>query len=112
MAQRDQIGRLLDPHDAGEPRDRQDVALAGAAFGDQVVGGPLHGDMPRRHGLARGDGLVRDIDHMRLALRVEMRQAAHQMMPEVSGFASRLRVAVATSSARISVSPIRKERAP
>ncbi len=72
MAQRDQLVRPLGGHDAGDAGDRQDIALLGLALLDQRerLGG--HGDEALGAGGALRRGLVRDVDHARLALVVEM----------------------------------------
>ena len=103
VAERDKVGGLLRRHDPGDARDGEHVTLLRRTIADrgERVGGDgdaAGGDCPPlRH------RLVADIDHMRGAIGVEMREAAQP---------TSARVAASMSSARISASPIRKQCTP
>ena len=63
MAQRNQIGRALGGDDAGEARGLERIAFLHLPCANRAQRRGAHRDAPARHGLARGLGLVADIDH-------------------------------------------------
>src|SRR3546814_4492706 len=77
VAERDEVGRALGAHDAGEPRHRQHVALLHAAVADHAQLRRLHEHGAFGFGAPLGDLLVGDVDHHRLALGIEMREVGH-----------------------------------
>lgn len=85
MAERDQFGGLFRRHDPGNAGNAEHVALFMAAFHDQCECLRLHADP------ALGDGdpvcgrLVADIDHVSLALAVEMCESGHVCCDPVTG---------------------------
>ena len=111
MAKRDQIGGALGGHDAGKAGDAKNVALLGAAFGDQRKGFGRHADLAFGHGGAGGHRFGGNVDHMGVAAFIEVGEG-HVPPCDVSGLARMARVAAATSCWRIRLSPIRKQRAP
>src|SRR5436190_9842117 len=107
MAERNQVGRLLRRHDAGELRHREHVAFGCLLVADQLQGRRLHDDAGpgRRHAL--GGVLGADIDHAGVAALVEMGEVAH-----AACFTSISRTAASTSGLRMKLSPIRNALAP
>lgn len=77
MAQRYQLTGLLRRHDAGDACDAQHIAFFGRACGNDVQGGRLHGDEALRDRYAVGVRLGAYVDHMGLALGVEMGEFSH-----------------------------------
>ena len=77
MAQRNQVTGLLGRHDAGDARDAQHVALLGRAALDDGQGFGLHGDAALGDRDAVGCGLGADIDHVGLALGIEVGEGRH-----------------------------------
>jgi len=75
VAERDRIGGALGGEDAGQPRHLHHAALGEALCADEPHRRGRDPDPAPRHGLARGHGLGRDIDHSRSALRIEMAEA-------------------------------------
>src|ERR671913_1375543 len=109
MAQRDEVGGLLGGHDAGELRHRQHVALGGLPGRNEFQRGRLHADTGARHGDPLGDFLGADIDHVRVAALVEVRE---RLLPAHAAFARISRTAASTSGLRMKLSLIRKAEAP
>src|SRR2546425_7116116 len=72
MAQRNEVTGLLGSHDAGDARNAQYVTLLGGAALDDGQGGGLHDDAAFGDRDAVGCGLGADVDHVGLALGVEM----------------------------------------
>ena len=80
MAERDQLGRLLGRHDAGDARRRQHVALGRVAARHRRRRLPADSTMIASALASRSvDGLVGDIDHARRALVVQMGELAHAL---------------------------------
>ena len=67
----------LNPGDAG---NAQHVAFFGAAFGNHAESGFLHDDAAARDGDALRDSLGTDVNHVRLAAGVEMRELFHRQL--------------------------------
>jgi pimeloyl-ACP methyl ester carboxylesterase len=74
MAQRYQLRRALGRLDRGDPRHADHVALLRLTGGDERERPGLHADHARGARDAVGFGLGRYVDHVRLALCIEMRQ--------------------------------------
>ncbi len=74
MAQRDEVARALRGHDAGDARGGEHVALLGAAAHDERLGLGAHLDERAGDRAAVGDVLVGDVDHVRVAVLVEVRE--------------------------------------
>src|SRR4030095_15132439 len=109
MTERNEVGRLLGGHDAGKLRHRQHVALGGLLGRDELQRRRLHADTGARHGDTLGDVLGADIDHVRIATLVEVRE---RLLPAHAAFARISRTAASTSGLRMKLSPIRKAEAP
>src|SRR5258708_18530772 len=77
MAERNEIGRALRSHDAGEPRHGEHVALLDAARHDALERRLRHQHAARGGGDTLALGLARDVDHPRPALLVAIREVAH-----------------------------------
>src|SRR5690349_21607809 len=115
MAKRDQVRRALGAHDAGEPRDREHVALLDAALLNERERRGLHDDRALGGCHPFSLRLVGDVDHAGLALFVEMRELRHRCYSAAAAGAcrpSKVRVASVTSAWRIKDSPTRKMEAP
>ena len=82
VAQRDQVGGFLRRHDPGNARGGKHVALCHRAVADRVEGLRRHSDAADRHGYAVRFSLGADIDHARLALRIEVGEFAHAFRPK------------------------------
>ena len=72
VAQRNEVAGFLRSLNACNPRDAQHVALFGGATLNQRQGVGLHVNAPTRHANAFGMRFVSHIDHVSLALGVEM----------------------------------------
>jgi molybdopterin synthase sulfur carrier subunit len=77
VAQRHQFTGLLRAHDGRHPRDAEHIPLLVAAIGDQRQCGRLHADPAFGDRHAVGLGLGTDIDHMDIALPVEVGKFTH-----------------------------------
>ena len=111
VAQRDQVGGALRRHDAGEPRDREHVALGDVAGADALERLRAASRRGRRRSATRSVSSLSETSTMRgAALGVEMGEAAHAASgrPQRAARGRRGR----RRPARISVSPTRKQRAP
>ena len=80
MAERDQFRRLLGAHDAGKLRHRQHVAFLDAAFHDLLKRFRLHVDAALGSGGALGIGLIRHVDHDRVAVRVDAPESTADLL--------------------------------
>src|SRR5476649_2774097 len=109
MAERDQVGRLLGRHDAGQLGDSQHVAFLGCPGLDQLDRRGLHGDRGARHRDALGDLLGADIDHVGVAALVEVGEG---LLLHAAFLARISRTATSTSGLRMKLSPIRNADAP
>ena len=74
VAQRDQVAGALGAHDAGQSGNAEHITLFGGARLHQRQGGGQHADAATGHRHAVGAGLGADIDHVGLALGVEVGQ--------------------------------------
>src|SRR6185369_1746819 len=74
MAERDQIGRVLGRHHAGDTGHRQHLAFGDAAAANEAQRRRLHAHGRRGDRDALGDGFATDVDHPRAPLRIEMRE--------------------------------------
>jgi len=77
VAQGNEVAGLFRRLDAGDARDAQHIALFGVARLDERQRGGLHLDAAAGHGSAVGGGLGSHVDHVGLALGVEMREWIH-----------------------------------
>ncbi|MNF10048.1 hypothetical protein D3C80_2108700 [compost metagenome] len=68
--------RALGGHDPGNARHREDIALGVATGADQGQGLWLHPHPGFGDRFATGVGLVADIDHVRVAMAVQVGQGA------------------------------------
>ena len=75
VAERDQFVRALGREDSGDAGGGEDVALFGLARKAKRERFRRHDHGAARDSLPGGAGLGRDIDHMRLARRIEMSEA-------------------------------------
>src|SRR5271163_4384102 len=130
MTQRDQFVGAFGGLDAGEAGGAEDVALLGIALAHKCERLWLHHDTTFGDRDAFGRGLCRHIHHARLAVRAQMgqlcrpaRHGAQRAAPSLSlprkrgrvGWglrANSARVAAATSSCRIRLSPTRNVAMP
>ena len=77
MTQRNQIGRPLRGHDAGEPRGLQRVAFLDARAPNRADRRRAHPDRRRRRPPhARVSGFADDVDHAHAAAGVDVRERA------------------------------------
>ena len=74
VAEGDEVGGTLGPHDAGDPGDAQDIPLAMATGQDQVQGSRLHANPARGKGMTAADGLAPHVHHLGLATGGEVGQ--------------------------------------
>jgi hypothetical protein len=72
MAERNQIGRFLTGHDAGNSGDSQHIAFFMSAFDDQLERFRLHFNIAFGDGRALSDRFVADIDHVGFAGLIKM----------------------------------------
>ncbi|PAV93356.1 hypothetical protein WR25_14250 [Diploscapter pachys] len=103
VAERDEVRGFLRRHDPGDAGNGEHVALLRGAVADRREGVGGDGDAAGGDCATLRHGFIADIDHMRGTVDVEMGEVAHP---------TKARVAASTSSARISASPMRKQRTP
>ncbi len=77
MAERDQVRGALARLDGRYARHPQHVAFLRVALADHRQGGRLHDDASGGAGAALGVRLAADVDHVGLAVGVEMGEFAH-----------------------------------
>ena len=106
--------RALCRHDPGDAGGRKHVALGHAPCKDEVERLRHHGDEAHGARGAGGDLLARHVDHAGLALVVEVAETRRHWAASarVNDPVRSARVAAATSSCRIRLSPTRKARTP
>src|SRR5919202_902995 len=102
-----EVRRPLRRLDAGEPRHRQRVALGDAGAAQQLDDPRRAQHAPGGAGLAHGHGLRRDVDHVRPAAVVEMRQrtwVGHVVLPVAGVLVSRSQASRSPGSTRVTSS--------
>jgi len=72
MGERDELGGLFRPEDAGDPGDGERVPLGETARGERFERLPSEAHTPSRHRPAAGRGFLSDVDHAGATARVEM----------------------------------------
>lgn len=77
MTERNQVRRALRGHDGGDARDAEDVALLGRPRLHEFEGRRRHVDASARTRDAVRFGLGADVDHVRLAFLIKMREFRH-----------------------------------
>ena len=81
MAQGDEVAGLFGGHDGGDAGDAQHVAFFGGAVLHNGQGFGFHGDAAFGHCHAVGGGLGAYVDHMGLALGIEVGERGHVDFP-------------------------------
>ena len=76
VAQGNQLGGAFGTLDRRNPRNAENIALAGRTGDDQIQGFRAHQNVTGRPRLPMGLGLGTDVDHLRLTLRSEMAEWA------------------------------------
>src|ERR1700687_1737275 len=89
VAERDQLGRLLGRHDAGDPSNLERISL-GSSLANRAQSSGRHPHHTFGESLARRRGLCRDVDHPRRALVIQVRESlCHGLqdmrMPDTQG---------------------------
>ena len=79
VAEGNQLGGLLGPHDSGHPGHAQHVALSHFPFLYLFKAFPAHGDTALSHSLPCGLGLGAYVHHDGLALAVKMCKFTHAL---------------------------------
>ena len=77
MAQWDKFRGLFCRHDAGNARNSEHIAFFRGAGLDHLQGCGLHVNATSRNGTTMGNFLGGDVDHMRIAVLIEMGQFTH-----------------------------------
>ena len=81
MTEGDQVAGLFGGHDGGDAGDAQHIAFFGGAVLHNGQGFGCHGNAAFGDRYAVGGGLAADVDHMGLALGIEVGQRGHVCFP-------------------------------
>src|SRR5947207_15249255 len=100
---------LLGGLNTGKPRGRKDVALRDLIICDQVERFALKPDFPRRNRRPRTERFGRDIDHLRSAIRANVREALHDSAADCDHFAARLVIVAKIVLLRLSINNVQEK---
>jgi len=109
VAERNELGSLFGALNACDARGRKDVALRDLIICDQVERFALKPDFPRRNRRPRTERFGRDIDHLRSAIRANVREALHDSAADCDHFAARLVIVAKIVLLRLSIDHVEKE---